>query len=364
MFTCPHCFPFRLATSYPSHPLLLNMDTIPDNIPDINFSFPPGLKESYIAAFLESIIYGAYIPVFFECIIVLRRKKLGNASHLYLLATTVSMFALVTARCIYEVHGCITTFDNLANLFESVQSSAFKIELSYALLVAIADAFIVFRTFIVWNQNSVVIALPAILYLAGCGMSIYTLVVLNSVGPEGNVLGQNVVNPGDIFVILTLCTNIVCTGLISFRILQSYRHAAPVLSGSSRRSESMRIVSLLIESAAINTLLLVGLLVSSRLNSTASYILNDCSSPTIGLVFSLIIVRVGRGTSYGEGTKNKSAGSSSTQSPINPSFELSSSRGMRFAARKEVEIGLDRELHRQRDEDDVNPVKYGEVSAA
>ncbi|KAJ6565621.1 hypothetical protein DFH09DRAFT_1363789 [Mycena vulgaris] len=332
-----------------------------DTIPDINFTFPPGLKESYIAAFLESIIYGAYLPVFFECIIVLRRKKLRNANHVYLVATTVLMFALITARCIYEVHGCITTFDNLANLFGSVQSSAFMISLDYALLTAIADAFIVFRTFIVWNKSWVVTALPAILYLASCGVSIYSLVVLKSVGPEGNVTGQNVINPGDIFLILTLCTNIVCTGLISFRILNSYRKVAPVLS-DSRQSESMRIVSVLIESAAINTLLLVGLLITTRLNSLVSYTLSDCSSPAIGLVFSLIIVRVGRGTSYGEGTKSTSAGTFSTQPPNNPSFELRSSRGPGSVTRSEVQVRLDGELRRQRDEDDLNSSKYGEVS--
>ncbi|KAF8172417.1 hypothetical protein K438DRAFT_2023806 [Mycena galopus ATCC 62051] len=254
-----------------------------DSIPNINFAFPPALKISYIAAFLQSIIYGAYLPVFFECIVVLRRKKFDNASHVYLVATTVSMFALITARFIFEIHGCIITFDNLASLFGSVQSSAFMIELDYALLTAIADAFIVFRTFIVWNKSWVVIAVPAMLYLASCGVSIYSLVVLRSVGPDGNVTEQNVINPGDIFLILTLCTNILCTGLISFRIVNSYRKVAPVLS-DSRQSETMKIVSVLIESAAINTFLLVGLLVTTRLNSLVSYVLSDCSSPTIGLV--------------------------------------------------------------------------------
>ncbi|KAF8147973.1 hypothetical protein K438DRAFT_1989417 [Mycena galopus ATCC 62051] len=190
-----------------------------NSIPTIDFAFPPGLKESYIAAFLQCVIYGAYLPVFFECIIVLRRKKLGNANHIYLVATTLFMFILVTVRLIYEIYRSIIIFDNLANLFESVQSSAFMIELDYALLTAIADAFIVFRTFVIWNKNWVVIALPAILYLAGCGVSIYSLVVLEGLGPEGNATGKNVINPGDIFLILTLCTNILCTGEFLHRTL-------------------------------------------------------------------------------------------------------------------------------------------------
>src|ERR1700761_8269754 len=84
-------------------------------------------------------------------------------------------------------------------------------------------------------------------------MSIWSLALLRRLGPEENILvQQNVLNPGDAFLILTLCTNIVCTckcflrlddltshffkALISFRILSSYRKVPSVLTNSSQQS--------------------------------------------------------------------------------------------------------------------------------
>jgi len=281
--------------------------------------------------------------VFFECMVALYKKKLNNlnASSIYLVATAVSMFAIITTRCMIEVVGNVANFDNPLDILGTVQSAAFKIELLFSLLVAVADAFIVFRTYIVWNRNWIVTAVPAALYLTGCGMSIWSLVLLKRLGPEENILvQQNVLNPGDAFLILTLCTNIVCTSLISFRILHSYRKVSPVLTNSSRQSENLLIISILVESAAIYTLLLVGLLVSTRLNSFASYILSDCVSPMIGLVFSYIIVRVGRGTSYGEKNELSSAMYFRTQPPTTQSFELPVTTGHATPSvgRKEVQV--------------------------
>src|ERR1700761_4025115 len=96
-------------------------------------------------------------------------------------------------------------------------------------------------------------------------MSIWSLALLRRLGPEENILvQQNVLNPGDAFLILTLCTNIVCTcrcflrlddltshffkALISFRILSSYRKVSPVLTNSSRQSENLGIIGILVES--------------------------------------------------------------------------------------------------------------------
>ncbi|KAJ7234878.1 hypothetical protein B0H12DRAFT_1238930 [Mycena haematopus] len=60
----------------------------------------------------------------------------------------------------------------------------------------------------------------------------------------------------------------------------------------------MRAVSAIVESAAIYTLLLVSTLISNNRDSFVIFTLFDCIPPTIGLVFSYIIIRVSRGTSY------------------------------------------------------------------
>ncbi|KAK6992928.1 hypothetical protein R3P38DRAFT_3224296 [Favolaschia claudopus] len=351
------------------------MDQFPDGqIPSLGqgFTFPEGTKESYLAVFLECVVYGAYIPVFIESLKVLRRRKLANANHAYLVATTIAMFALISARAIGDIVGSTDNFGSKAILMYQkysansrtdnplqilAQAAAFKVELYYALLVAVADAFIVFRTWVVWNRQWFVALLPFLLYLAACGASIWSLILLHNLGPLVDIVKQ-VVNPGDIFLILTVCTNIVCTGLIAFRIVHSYRKLASGVP--SRRSESMLVVSVLVESAAIYTLLSVALLISTRMNSFASFVISSISSPMIGLVFSHIIVRVGKGTSYGgEQTDRTESTSASmqftTQPPISVpsnndnnqgygrSYELGSmaSRRTHSIARTEIQLTLD-----------------------
>src|ERR1700761_2444308 len=96
-------------------------------------------------------------------------------------------------------------------------------------------------------------------------MSIWSLALLKKLGPEENILvQQNVLNPWDTVLILTLCsTNIVCTckcflrlddltshvfkALISFRILSSYRKVPSVLTNSSRQSGNLGIIGILVE---------------------------------------------------------------------------------------------------------------------
>ncbi|KAF7345183.1 hypothetical protein MSAN_01894700 [Mycena sanguinolenta] len=339
------------------------MDQSPEGQnPSLCIEFLPGTKESYLAVFLECVVYGVYLPVFFECAKVLLRKNFANANHVYLVATTVSMFALISTRAINDIVGSTKNFDNPIEIV--VQSGAFKIELLYALVVAIADAFIVFRTFIVWNRSWVITALPALLYLASCGTSVWSLVLLHHPGSLESILDGNVANAGDIFLILTVCTNLVCTSLISFRIFDSYRKLAPEAAALSRRSESILVASVLIESAAIYTLLSVGLLITTRLGKLASLVLSSVSSPMIGLVFSHIIVRVGRGTSYGAETGSTSSMEFSTQPPQHRSYELSVSRRTQVMAGTEVQISLDHNSQRGLDgvvpENSSHLSKYGE----
>ncbi|KAJ7435901.1 hypothetical protein B0H11DRAFT_2256688 [Mycena galericulata] len=74
-------------------------------------------------------------------------------------------------------------------------------------------------------------------------------------------------------------------------------------SSAAGHSKSINIISILVESATMYTLFLAGALISDGLNSYVSYIMVDCIPPTIGLVFSYIIIRVSRGTSYGEDSR-------------------------------------------------------------
>ncbi|KAJ6506982.1 hypothetical protein C8R45DRAFT_1090631 [Mycena sanguinolenta] len=168
----------------------------------------------------------------------------------------------------------------------------------WLLLTPIADAFIIYRTFVIWNRNWPIILLPAMLFVANCGSSIWLTVTLSTVNTDTR--DYIAIKPLDLFLSLTLCTNVICTGLISFRIWYIHRLIAQIIVPSEVRTPE--VVSIIIESAAIYTLLLAATLTIDTFNILLDFVLFSCISPTIGLVFSYMIIRISRGTAYGDTT--------------------------------------------------------------
>ncbi|KAJ7479343.1 hypothetical protein B0H11DRAFT_2423486 [Mycena galericulata] len=320
-----------------------------------------GTKESYIGAFFEDILYGAYILVFLETFSILWARRKTDAKYIYLWVTTVLMATLITARCVIDTFRCVIALENNGvdfgppNTNTNVAANA-----CWFLLVAVTDAFIIFRTFIVWNRNWLVIIIPSMLYLACYGITIWILLLLKGFDPERGSIFQTLILKNVFVVIaLTLATNLTCTGLISFRLFSKYRQIAAL--SSSVAGHSMKIFPILVESATLYSLFLIGILILAGLKSYVVYILIDCISPITGLVFSYIIIRVGRGTSYSEAsqslpTMSFNRGQSNTQT-----FELSDSAGN---PPPELQVRLQRITHQHSDPALGADIQVGESKEA
>ncbi|KAJ7693979.1 hypothetical protein B0H14DRAFT_3044588 [Mycena olivaceomarginata] len=239
---------------------------------------------------LTSSLTGVYLSVFLECCMLFyNKKKNGETVHTYLLVTTGLMFSLITARCIIDNYHLIIAFDN-ASLDLGPPNSVLGITgtTCWVLVTVVADMFIVFRTFVVWGRCWTAIIIPSLLLLANLVVAILALATFSG----ANTTLWSAVDWMNALISLTLCTNVVCTGLIAFRIIHTYRQVALIISRNAGRPESTRILSIIIESAAIYTAVLVATLVVARLRGFAIFILMDC--------FLYIIIRVSRGTSYGD----------------------------------------------------------------
>ncbi|KAJ6456494.1 hypothetical protein C8R45DRAFT_579663 [Mycena sanguinolenta] len=271
----------------------------------------PGTKESYLGAFLECIIYGFYLSSFMECCVLFcRKERRRDVKQTYVIFTAVVMFIFITVRCVIDIYRCVAAFDITdpsgdfglgdPNTTLDLVTNAF-----WFFLTPFADAFIIFRTFHVWNRNWFVIILPVLLCVANLGSSIWLMVALANLetGLGPTVWANIVFTSLNLFLSLTLCTNIVCTGLISFRIMSLHRQITH-MSPNIAPTYTVRAISIIVESAAIYTLVLVGALASNRANSFVNFVFFDCTPPTIGLVFSYIIIRVSRGTAYEEQPTN------------------------------------------------------------
>ncbi|KAJ7435891.1 hypothetical protein B0H11DRAFT_2295186 [Mycena galericulata] len=283
-----------------------------------------GTKESHIGAFLENIIYGAYLSVFLETCTILWARRRTDATYIYLVVTTALMIILITTRCVIDTVRCVVALSsNRLNFGPPNTNIDIATNTCWHIVTVVADSSIIFQTFIVWNRNRFVIIGPSILCLANFGSSVWLLLGLKSFDPERGTLFRSVINlRRSISISLTLATNLICTGLISFRIFYTYRPMAGVLS-SMGLSNHIKIISILVESAAMYTLFLAGALIAEGLNSYVSFIMVDCIPPTIGLVFSYIIIRVSRGTSYGENSRTLPSTVTHGQLNNTQTFELS-----------------------------------------
>ncbi|KAJ7105869.1 hypothetical protein C8R44DRAFT_745525 [Mycena epipterygia] len=331
----------------------------------------PGAKESYAGVFIENILYGNSpfpLRLWDDADIILRFLPVGV--HRMLRPLVEETNARLEADLRASDHHCYVHphHHEPDGLHFGVPNSPMGITTNacWFFVTAVADAFIIFRTFIVWKKNWYVIILPSLLFLANFGCAIWGLYSLVSFNPTRSVF--TIVVPVNNFIYFTLSTNVLCTSpaLISYRIFTIRRKVAGVVSNGGVRSDgaTSKILSILVESAAAYTLLLIAQLITNTLHSYVTYILIDCTPATIGLVFSYIIIRVSRGSSYGDTTGRVDTSLSRDRN----NFELSQTRNGRSGTRSEVQVKLERVVVQHSDvdtgsrDDESHSKKYPDAS--
>ncbi|KAH9055687.1 hypothetical protein EDB87DRAFT_1761350 [Lactarius vividus] len=259
-----------------------------------------------LALCFESVLYGVYLVLFVGCIKVLiskRRRRAGGNIRLVLISST--LFVLITwheiidAIRLYMAYkgsetstGADVYYLHVASMLSLMKTSLYLVE------TLASDLFILYRCYVVWNASIAVIALPVLLYFADMGMI--------SLSPRSPALAFTKSRKSKIssspleqeritnsFFSCTLAVNSVCTGLIAYRIWRTQRQTRDAKMGSNLTHVSI----IVIESGAIYLTVLACNVASYVLKSNLFNIFLDMTSPIIGIVFSLIIVRVGLGIS-------------------------------------------------------------------
>jgi hypothetical protein len=253
-----------------------------------------------IALSLEAVLYGLYVSLFAGCVSVLynkRRRRGGGNYRLILVSTT--LFVLITWHLVLDVvrlylafHGSETN-EGADLYYVNVTSTASIMKTAvYLLETIVSDLFILYRCYIVWNASIPIVILPVILYIADIATGIWSTYTLSRVG-QNIVFNQKQERITNSFFACTLALNAVCTGLIAFRIWRTQKHTRDAKMGSNLVQVSI----IVIESGAIYLSALTCLVATYATNSISFNIFLDMTSPIIGIVFSLIIVRIGRGIS-------------------------------------------------------------------
>ncbi|KAF7378378.1 hypothetical protein MSAN_00264100 [Mycena sanguinolenta] len=266
-------------------------DSIPDAAPttmhDLNI-----VRAYLIALVVETLNIGISTTLCTATAQILLRKERGKLNR-HLLATLCLIWVLSVAHWIIDIVRASQAFIDSAGraaAYYSVVSTPLEAAKTgvYITITLVADHFMIYRVFVVWNRNRLIVILPILLWIA-TAISGYTVTHVVLLAGSEDVFFPALAPWALSFFTMSLSLNAVCTLLIAGRLMMIEMRVGTMRSGNSY-VHSVLVVFL--ESAAMYSLSLIVLLVLYALGSNAQYILVDWTPSLIGIAFSLIIYRL------------------------------------------------------------------------
>ncbi|KDQ55296.1 hypothetical protein JAAARDRAFT_332579 [Jaapia argillacea MUCL 33604] len=270
-------------------------------------------------AWVEAVLYGVNTVLFVICISMMRSKSMNKK----LIFVAVAMFLLCSAQIVVTFTGilltpsliippncdggdCCDSLRSQVDLFNRIEPVTDTLFVTNQL---IADSFLIYRCFVVWGSKYYVIAVP-ILFLLGTAVCGYaqtvldgSLYVLSRKPITGNriPLAERLTFMDFCFQISWSCvsimTSIVVTSLIAWRLWKITRELEKTL-GRHKGRRYRATAAIIIESGALLAAMeIIYLFVSIFTNGGYVLITYVALEQLIGIVPTLIIVRIGMGTS-------------------------------------------------------------------
>jgi len=245
----------------------------------------------------EAVLWGAYSILFVVSLIILARRRdenLGNPVA-YL---NVLIFLSCTTHFALEFNHFYTTLGatELVNGYANETTQLMGADFLISWIDLLGDLILIYRCWMVWDNNYYVIVLPLLSSITGFCCMISALDILLAVNPTAPSPPAEVFSLGLAAYVLPLCTNVIVTSLIVYRIWSTSRAipGAPIQIG---QGVTRRAIMLIIESGAIYLAVQLVFVALFAMKSPAEAILAVIAVQTYGIAPTLIIMRVGLGIS-------------------------------------------------------------------
>ncbi|KAH9477698.1 hypothetical protein JR316_0009924 [Psilocybe cubensis] len=254
---------------------------------------PPLNIARFTGFFIECVLTGVYWVHFFLYVESVRKRSKSSGQNLFktpMFAVGATIFIIATGHFIVLVISsflafvnCVTTdapFDQRGYLS---LSSHWVIAYSsmYIPIPVVADAFLIYRLFIVWGRN-VVITIPAVCLCIA--LLVTEAVAANLFRTSFNTIFDKSRRWLVSAFALTFACNIYCTFLIALRIALAQRSVRDTKL-NPKTTKLQKYLEILIQSAALYCFLALLSLIFSVVESTAVYITIGATSPTIVSAF-------------------------------------------------------------------------------
>ncbi|KIK71666.1 hypothetical protein GYMLUDRAFT_52677 [Collybiopsis luxurians FD-317 M1] len=246
---------------------------------------------------IDCLVYGLYISVFVRATQVLfRRQKYGTTS-IALICTTLSLFCIITVHLALDVDRAFRAFTdhtdtpNYAKGYYNVLSGAEALakNSAYVTITLIADAFLIFRCWAAFGRNVPMVLIPSGLYIGNLATACWALVTFKKAEDPttGEVVVAEVISRVKYMYITTLCLNLYCSLSIATRIWLVQRQST---AGSGRLLTNT--LTIVVESAALYSVLLIILITSAALENPLMYaVLNPVRFSLLKILFRLVYLK-------------------------------------------------------------------------
>jgi len=173
---------------------------------------------------------------------------------------------------------------------------------AYVVLNSLADGLVLYRCYLIWNFNWLVMFVPTLMFLGSTAMSIIT--VWNNSLPNAHFFGATSKAFATSWVILSMTLNIILTLLIVGRLLHARKKLVAVLGKQHARLYTS-IAAMVVESAALYSgLSLLFIIFYEQLGVAINFvnIILPLLTQSMCIAPTLILVRVARGRAYSKDT--------------------------------------------------------------
>ncbi|KAI0044749.1 hypothetical protein FA95DRAFT_1608276 [Auriscalpium vulgare] len=250
------------------------------------------------------ILYGVHIVTFGNAVRVLLFRKRRAARRPYLIVATFlfmlfgTLFVAFSFQYVLDAYGWV---GGRGGKSLPQQRSIFVPDLltfQLASQVLTGDAMLIYRCFVLHQRNWLVVVLPILCWLGTAGLGIFCVYDAATLKVD-KMVGDTQLEPIIILALsLTLTINIFCTCMIVYKILRMRRRVLDILPGNIKpKLPYARVITIIVESAAMYTAFAVLMFVLELLRSNIAYMVYQTTVQIVGIAFNVITIRVDQGES-------------------------------------------------------------------
>lgn len=253
-------------------------------------------KAAILSTTLEGILYGFSVFMFGMTIWTLWTRRATRyvnrgmiiSSAIFLLLSTIHMIT----DLVHIVRGLITYRNTYPGgpeaWFANLNEPTFILKnITYLITAVFADAVVVYRCYMVW-QSWWFVFFPGLM-VAGVAASgiggVYWIFKSSPADPASYIPVQNWITA---FYAATLGTNIICTGLLAYRIWAITNRVKKFRMGGR-----IPILMIVIDSGTMYAVVHLIILICWVVGNNTNYVFLDMAMPIIAISFYMVIIRIG-----------------------------------------------------------------------